>query len=199
MLLSAFFTVALLETADAATSGKSVCVNRKGAIVVRAKCKKREKTLSAASLSELISKSIDDAGLIGPQGSPGVQGATGPIGPLGPQGIVGGKGPKGQIDLSACHVSSEGYSTNFFNTGNPVLYVEAGCHPTAEFLLEDEYRVTTFPGSSGTDVAIQARISFSQDVSGDTREYAVGIYANRVNVGGLGAFELIMRAICCPR
>lgn len=185
-----------LPEAMAATSAKKLCANSKGAIVIKSKCSKSEKSVSPSTFKQVLS-TVD--GLSGPAGVQGIEGSVGAQGPQGSQGVPGVKGPKGTLNLAACRVTSEGYDSNFFNLSNPVLYAEAYCNPSTEFILEDEYKVIVFPGSVGTDIAIQARSPYHQTINGDTREYAVGVFANRINIVGNGAYELRVRAICCPR
>lgn len=186
----------LLPDANAATASKKLCVNKKGAITIKSTCSKGEKAISPKSFNQLLATVQDIAGPVGPQG---VIGPVGPAGPEGSQGVVGVKGPKGTLNLAACRVSTTGYASNFFTTSNPVLYAETYCNPSTEFILEDQYRVNVFPGSEGTDIAIQGRLPYYQTFGSDTREYGVGVYANRINISGSGAYEFLVNAICCPR
>ena len=192
---------------QAATKAQKICVNSAGAIAIKSKCKKNEKLLSALTLNQTIATSQEAAGPIGiqgeagPQGPTGPQGATGPIGnsPQGPQGIQGAKGFRGQIDLSACRLTSEYYISNFPNENDAILYGEVSCNPNTEFLLEEESIVTPIFNSDGTRVALQGRFSDIQNVNGDIRVYKVGIFANRFLKVGKGYFDLRIRAVCCPR
>ena len=187
--------------ARAATSAKKVCVNSTGVIAIKSKCKKGEKLLSALTLNQTISVSPEAAGPIGPQGAIGIQGEIGPIGTglPGIQGVQGIKGVKGQIDLSACRITTAASDSNFFNFSNAILYAEVFCSPSTEFILEDESKVSFFPGSEGTRVALQGRSTYTQNIGGDVRDYGVGIYANRFLTVGTGAFQFSVRAVCCPR
>lgn len=203
-VFSVFALVHFVEMSFAATITKKLCVNSKGVIQIRSSCKKSEKVFTTTTLNQMIPSSLEaagPAGAAGPEGPQGIAGAMGAQGAQGIQGVPGVKGGKGITNLAACRVSSAGdsYKTNFANPANGALYAEVYCNQYTEFVLEDEYRVNLIPGSAGTDVAIQGRDPYVQNVNGDTREYAVGVYANRINIGGQGIFELIVRAVCCPR
>lgn len=192
-----FFDISVLH---AATSAKKVCVNAKGAILIRTKCRSGEKLLSTLTLNQTIASSQDAAGLAGPQGIAGIEGVAGPVGPSGPVGIQGGKGADGQLNLSACRVVDNGYDTNFSNPSNSILYAEVFCNPSTEFLLEEDSRVDTiFQESSGTRAALQGRFPYFQTINGDVKEYGVGVFANRFLTVGNGILELKVRAVCCPR
>jgi Collagen triple helix repeat (20 copies) len=144
-------------------------------------------------------------GQSGPVGSAGVVGLKGSVGPTGAsgaqgqQGIQGVKGPPGQLDLSGCRVTPSSFTSNFLSPANAVLYTEVYCNPTTEFLLEDDAVVAAFPGSEGTRSVIQWRLTYTQNVNGDIRDYGVGIYANRYLTVGQGILNLTVRGICCPR
>lgn len=199
-----FLLVAQLSLADcfAASAARKVCVKSDGSILVKAKCKKGETLLSSASLNKTIATSQDAAGPSGSPGVTGIKGITGNIGVAGPQGaqgVVGPKGAPGQINFSACRLTTQAYDTNFQVPSNPVLYAEVSCNPNTEYILEDESIVSIFPDSAGTKVVLQGRLPFHQNINGDVREYAVGIFANRFATGGSGIYELLVRAVCCPR
>ncbi len=201
---SLLFSLVVLLYSDchAATSAKVVCVRGDGSILVRAKCRKGEKLLSSVTLNQSIASSQDAAG---PQGVPGIQGVVGAVGPIGvqgpqgPAGVVGIKGAPGQVDFSGCRMTGQDYRSNFFTPSNPILYAEVFCNQFTEYLLQDESVVNFYPDSAGTKVALQGRLTYQQNVGGDTREYGVGVYANRFSIVGTGAFEFYVRGVCCPR
>lgn len=178
------------------------CVDANGVILIRSKCKKSEKLLSALMLNREISGSQALAGPTGSQGPEGITGDTGNVGlggATGPQGIPGSKGVPGELSFSACRLTVEQYTTNFSNPANPILYAEVFCDENTEFLLADESRVFFFPASTGTKVALQARSPYYKTINGDEREYGVGIYANRTSSVGDGTYQFIVRGVCCPR
>ena len=190
--------VGLLSTeAFAATKPQVVCSNSKGALIVRKKCRSGEQLLS----SQLLSSLTMNSGLVK---SAGIQGTPGVTGPQGAAGSAGGKGVKGTIDFSGCRLTAEGYDTNFFSPASTnVLSTTVSCDPNTEFLFDESYLVRTFPASAGTKAFVQVRSPFQATIVGDTRDYAVTIYANRESSAGSGsfsgAFELLVTGICCPR
>ena len=192
---------ALIADANAAPS-KSICVSAKGDITIKSKCSKKEKALSALVLNQEIAT---NQGAAGPAGAPGitgilgVTGSAGPVGQQGAQGTTGSTGAVGQLDFASCRLSSQGYDTNFFNSSNQILYAEAYCDENSEFLLLDESAVKFFPSATGSKSVLQGRFTYTKNIGGDTRDYGVGIYANRFLSVGDGAFELTVRAVCCPR
>lgn len=200
-IVTLMITISVTEV-FAASAAKNVCVKGDGTIFVRAKCRKGEKVLSSLSLNQSIATSQEAAGPAGPQGvvgAPGNTGSSGNPGPQGVQGVTGVKGAPGQINFDGCYLTSVDYKSNFPNPSNSVLYAEAYCNPSTEYLLMDDSRVNLFPDSVGSKVALQGRLPFYQVINGDEREYAVGIYANRFQTVGMGIFELQVRGICCPR
>lgn len=180
-------------------SGKKLCVQANGNVQARTRCRKVEKELSGSALNEAISVSSEAQGPAGAVGVGGVSGIQGPQGPAGPAGQAGTqKGPKGQIDLAGCRVA-EGFRANLDNPTKASLYAEAFCNGSTEFVLEDSYVVSFFNGTAGTKVVIQGRTADITDVGGDKRESSVGVTATRLSSVGNGAFQLVVKAVCCPR
>jgi hypothetical protein len=166
-------------------------IKKNGSLGVRtSRCGKGEKRVAMKDLIQQAVTSSTFTGQAGPQG---------PQGPQGSQGVPGLKGEPGQLNLSACRVTPLSYVLNFINSGNSILYAEVFCDPNNELLLEDEAKVSIFSNSTGTKAALQGRLTYTQNVGGDTRDCGIGIYANRFATVGQGAFDLSLRGLCCPR
>jgi len=190
----------MLPSSVYAATTKQVCLTAKGALFVRSKCRRGEKVFSATTFNQTVQSSAQAAGPAGPIGVQGIQGVLGQLGlqgNQGPRGIAGIKGPKGTIDFSGCRIATASTS-NFANPANPSTSTFVTCNPNTEFVYDDDYKITVVPFSTGTEVFIQSRISTTNTIAGDTREYQIDVQALRTTTVGSGIYILDLRAVCCP-
>jgi hypothetical protein len=99
---SAIFVAALIVFASLPRDAPSdvLCKARKGALSLRATCKKGEVHLSADQIG--AQGPPGPPGTQGPKGDLGPQGSQGPQGPVGPQGDAGPPGPAGTLAPFSC-------------------------------------------------------------------------------------------------
>lgn len=196
LLVVAFFAVS--DAYAAKTKPRKVCISSSGELLVKSKCTEGETLLSAAKLNQFINGSAKTVGPKGPEGIVGPQGPPGLQGDKGEQGQAGSKGIKGLIDFSGCRmITAQG--NNIFIPANSGVFATATCDPENEFVFEDDVSQFIFPGSEGSKIFIQGRLTNTNTIVGDTREYEVTYYANRLVTVGQGMYILNVRVLCCPR
>lgn len=211
-------TLALLmpSISEAATPPQILCINKKGALVVRSsKCGKKEKRVAVNDLVKqavAVSAIQGPQGPTGPQGVPGqpgaqgVQGPQGPMGPTGPQGIQGPMGIKGDpagFKPSNCYrLTKEGGGPAGI-PANVALTVSLQCNTTTvgnitttDFMLSSAYNPV--PSGSNTNKPVAQSKSLIMD---STNKYPIGvsfIFA-QVLASPSGNYSAGVEIICCPR
>jgi hypothetical protein len=102
-ICNAIFVACFLITGtlqDAFAAKQKICINKKGKMIVKRRCRKTDTTLNLEVLNNLIvlqSQTISQgpAGPKGDKGDQGPKGATGSQGPAGPKGDTGATGATG--------------------------------------------------------------------------------------------------------
>lgn len=196
--LACFFAIV---ASAAIAHAEVVCQTSTGDLVVRKKCKRKETKFSYSSVSSAIPASSGAAGPVGAQGPAGPVGAQGAQGVQGVSGVIGNTGPKGSrgsLDFSACRRVQDTKS-NILNETISSLTGAVACDPFTEFLFNDQYVPTIFPGSGGTKVFVQARSTDYTNIAGETRPTIAYVTFVRQTVVGLGIYSINVEGLCCPR
>jgi hypothetical protein len=183
--------------AETAVKPQKVCVSKTNELIVRARCKKGEKTLTRPAIDQKLNETVI-AAATGPVGPIGPIGEIGPLGQTGPKGEAGGagvKGAKGLIDFSGCRKVSAPREDNVDGSVEKIS-ISASCIPNVEFIYDDQYSINIFSNSVGTKAVVQSRASDS--VAGDNRDYFVEYTMKRIASVGLGLYSVDLLVFCCP-
>lgn len=208
LFLSLFVLLTLLPSATlAATPPQILCINKKGALIVRtSKCGKKE---TRVAIKDLVQQAVAVSAVTGPQGPQGIQGAQGAQGPqgpqggVGPQGIQGDVGPKGDpagFKVANCYAKQSTAAQGGGNAGFPAsvaAVISLSCNSTStDFMLSSSYNPV--PSGSPTNKPIVQSKNFILDA---TNKYPVGAIFTfaQVLASPSGNYGAAVEIICCPR